>query len=600
MPNINDLPSGSFKPIESQGIQPSSHGNINSLKPGQFQSEEDFNKDKYGTIGQQALTVAEGAGEGFLGPVKDLAESGLTKLGVPGLTPQDQEMRAKTNPVEHYGSQLAGFGAGALTGTGEAALLSKIGEGAIQASKIASPILRSGIKAGAEVAALQAGSEASKFINQDPNQTLGSAAVNIGLSGLIGGGAGVALGAAGSLLKGGLNKASKFIDDAKAQVEKRQAGLGRESVDVAPEVSQSSSEIYDPFTKQYKRSPQMDKPLSEEEFDSFNPAAGPKRRTLGERFGDHIYDKGAELLSKGVSKTVSAGVGSVAGSLLGHPLFGAYIGEKTLGPVIDAIAKPMLEGVTNPESLKASIDYVSDALRGQALLGKSAQNLFRSGEILSPSLLPTESSRKKLDKSLASLDAPDNMLNVGNDLAHYLPDHQVAVASLAATAKNYFDSIKPKTIKQNPLDQETPINPYENHQYQRALDIAQQPLMALKYAKDGTLSPADVNTLQTLYPQFHSQIVNKISDQVIEETAKGTNIPYKLRTSLSLLTGMPLDSTQTTQSMQAILASSGNQISQTQAQGQPKKASGTELSQINKVNKIYQTKSQSQMLANRA
>jgi hypothetical protein len=80
---------------------------------------------------------------------------------------------------------------------------------------------------------------------------------------------------------------------------------------------------------------------------------------------------------------------------------------------------------------------------------------------------------------------------------------------------------------------------------------------------------------------------------------KGQTVPYQKRMMLGKLMGMPLDSTQTFQSAQAILmANRGAQAPQTQQSG-PKKASGPELSQINKVNALDQTASQAHQAAKR-
>jgi len=187
-------PSGAPMPasVSNSGII----GNIADIDPNDIESEEDH----YGSFGQQALTGIEGAAQGFAGPLATGAEKLLSKAGVPGLSPEEQAARAEANPITSNLSQAVGFGAGAFTGTGEAALLSKVGEAAVgaarlgEATNVVSKIAETGIRGGAELAALQAGDEASKFINQDPNQTLGSAAVNVGLSSLIGVAGGAFLG----------------------------------------------------------------------------------------------------------------------------------------------------------------------------------------------------------------------------------------------------------------------------------------------------------------------------------------------------------------------------------------------------------------------
>lgn len=150
--------------------------------------------EKYGSVGQQALAGVEGAAKGFLGPIATGAERLLSESGVPGLAPEDQSGRESANPVTHGLAEAAGFGAGALTGTGEAALL----EGA---GKLLAPTAQSIVKIGSlaakgaiEMGMLQGGDEISRRINEDPEQTAGSVIAHIGLSSLLGAGGSAALG----------------------------------------------------------------------------------------------------------------------------------------------------------------------------------------------------------------------------------------------------------------------------------------------------------------------------------------------------------------------------------------------------------------------
>lgn len=161
-----------------------------------FDSIEDVS-GKFDTPGQKALTAVEGATKGFAGPVATYAEKKLSQHGVPGLTPQEQQARAAINPWTHGLSEAAGFGAGALTGTGEAAALAKVGEaaksiaGMSKASTVGARLAAAAVGQAAEMGAFQAGDEVSKYINNAP-QSVGSAVVDVGLSSLLGGIAGPA------------------------------------------------------------------------------------------------------------------------------------------------------------------------------------------------------------------------------------------------------------------------------------------------------------------------------------------------------------------------------------------------------------------------
>lgn len=925
MPNLKDLPAGSFSTTPpSQGI-----GNIADLQPGEFKSEDDYNQEKYSTPGQIALTAAEGAGHGFAGPLATGAEALASKAGVPGISPEEQEARAKAHPIIHYGSEILGFGLGALTGTGEAGLLAKFGEGAATAAGLAKAgtlgtrIASAGVRGAAELSAYQAGEEVSKTINQDPGQTLGSAAINVGLSGLMGGAGGVILGSVPALWKAytqgaaeeaGMigaksNEISKlpweidstitgegpslnvtqakaypsgpdeminaiqnpkekesFIDGLKKQKDNAEeikkagsiigapvspaqtsasdyvqsmesalsqsptiAGIqARQSVDSGFEkigqildnslgaevettpyqrgqiskeqIQKTADDIYQPLKDAYAlrsgegnaidladeaRLKQYNKLVEMSQgFGSVGSKGGKLIREAAERFlpqnnvsqldefikelnneksmayraGDthaatalgqatesikdfqinQIARAGRALQGMGVEQaeqaakeiiqahkdvtkryaeykgilsdlasysklgrkaTTATGLEDVLESIpnekFTEKMFDPknYDGLKklkekfpdTFKTVVDGKKADILKNSANavaalktidklspevkslmftPQELeklnasklwidslpknvgpsgtpkgmaymqainghpiasiinnakdftikqilkfstpreaelnKVATDYIKTAVKGEKTLNMSIKNLFRTGEVLPKNLLPDDKSREKLEKSLASLDAPDNLLRAGGDIGHYMPNHGTEIAAITATAKEYLNSLKPKQSPLTAFDALPPIDRISKTKYHRALDIAEQPLMALKHAKDGTLTPGDVKTLQVIYPKLHSAIAQKLNDEMIDQKSRGVTIPHKMRNSLSLIMGSPLDTSQTPYGMQAIIHSAANQTTpQAQAHG-PKKASAVELKQINKVNNLYQTDNDARRINHRA
>lgn len=311
---------------------------------------------------------------------------------------------------------------------------------------------------------------------------------------------------------------------------------------------------------------------------------------------------GSRLLGNAVGESAAGVAGGGLGALVGHPLVGAWMGERVLGPIFSAIAKPLAETAINAEAARASVDYVGNVVKGQKTLSDTIGKFFKpGGEVLSKDLIPDEESRQKLQKSLDHLKKPENALKVAGSLGHYLPDHAQVAAATAATASNYLNSLKPNPQPASPLDKVPPISRDQQNKYNRALDIAQQPLLVLKHAKEGTLLPQDVQSLQTIYPGLHSAIVNKLTESMIDNKAEGRPIPYAQRTSLSLLMGTPLDSTQMPQSMQAVIVSQGTQqMAQQMGNKSQHKASGVELKQINKVAQMYQTPLQARELEKRS
>ncbi len=197
------IPDGEFVPDSLPGgSAPTSHAPP-SMQPAAAKSEaspdfipEDPNnpealsgsdEEKFGGMGQTALGVLEKAGQGFAGPIAPWLEvkSGLT-------TPEDIRLRTEQAGGLGTAGELVGFGLGAFTGMGEAALLGKLGEGAAAVSGLAKAtglggkIAAGAVKGAAEMAALQGGVEATKTILKDPNQTATSAWADVGLSTILG------------------------------------------------------------------------------------------------------------------------------------------------------------------------------------------------------------------------------------------------------------------------------------------------------------------------------------------------------------------------------------------------------------------------------
>lgn len=153
-----------------------------------------INKQKYGTLGQQAITGLEGAAQAATFGLSTGVERAL------GVPEEDIIGRRKENPVTHMVGQGAGLvGTAFVPGGGTAGLLTKAGRagsealgltGASTAARVGSAATQGAI----ENMLVQGGDEISKMLASDPDQSVETAAVNMGLSGVLGGGLGGAIG----------------------------------------------------------------------------------------------------------------------------------------------------------------------------------------------------------------------------------------------------------------------------------------------------------------------------------------------------------------------------------------------------------------------
>lgn len=189
------LASYKTSPVAASKINQSQQPQVLSgLEPDAFDPDaflHQMDQEQYGTPEGMLKTAAEGAAQGLVGPLAPLIETKVL-----GVNPEDIRKRAEVNPGTHTAFELGGLGAGMLTGTGEAALMSEAGTAASKAlgftaeanyaHKIGSAVVSQAV----ENAIYQSGDEISKRILQDPTTSAESAISNIGLAAALGGAAG--------------------------------------------------------------------------------------------------------------------------------------------------------------------------------------------------------------------------------------------------------------------------------------------------------------------------------------------------------------------------------------------------------------------------
>lgn len=218
-------PSGEVVQIPSEQMQEASAIGYSQATPEQIKLSD--RQAKFGTAGQQAITGLEGAASAASFGLSHGAERAL------GVSPEDIVQRAQENPISHGAGEVAGLGASMLSGIGEGALVEKAGTSAAEAvsNLLGKKALRQGTllhgdfmnpgmkmleevtptllgrvgssaaKSAVESALMQSGDEVAKMMVNDPNQTVETAAANIGLGGLVGGALGGGLGTTSELWK---------------------------------------------------------------------------------------------------------------------------------------------------------------------------------------------------------------------------------------------------------------------------------------------------------------------------------------------------------------------------------------------------------------
>lgn len=271
----------------------------------------------------------------------------------------------------------------------------------------------------------------------------------------------------------------------------------------------------------------------------------------------------SKMNTSGTAKTLDALWNHIPGSaaglatlLLGHgPVSALVVGKlaKVLGKdAPDAIKLSMLKFLGSSEKIEAEgfksmVDFINSSLKGQNTIAKGIKNVFTGAkEVIPQSFFPTEKDRAKLDKFIKkSQTDPESLLNIGSKSSHYMSDTTTAMTSAVSNAAQYLNSLRPDDTPKSPLDPKLPVSATQKSKYNRALDIAQQPMIVMEDIKKGTITPFDVTSIKTMYPDLYSSMCQKLSNRMTDVVAKGELIPYKTRMGLSLFMGQSLDSSMT-------------------------------------------------------
>lgn len=552
------IPDSEFKPDAQTAPAEAPAGSASGFIPDeQFVSDE----EKYGSPLEMAKTFGEG--------LASSATFGLSK-GVEkslGVKPEDMRLREENNPIIHGAGEVGGLllpgGAGKAMGMAGKAVASAAGLTGIGgvAAKLAT-----------EGALYQSGNELAKMFSEDPNQTMQTALAHVGLSAVIAPAIGVPLEGASALWDASVGKKlAPYL-----QAVKERAGVGAEA-EAAPIAARANR--IDPFTK---------KPIVGELADAIpvTPRSGPRIDPFTKKPIEAVAEEAAGAVdplldrAKGtIEKLFDKGARHAASALLvgsGHHYLGALnelTGKFFTNAVEDAgkvaWSRFLTKAESNPAAFKAMLDAANAAAKGLQQIGKGAR-VAVSGAGAEASTELSDKQVKKLEDAAEEyrLD-PSKFMNIGNSLAVYEPAHAAAMASSVARSMDFINQNRPKVDPSGLLDPERVPSKDELSQYRRSLQIVDKPASILNHVANGTLTINDLKTLSQTNPGLHQLMSQKIMDQIIDSKARGKDIPYKTRMSLSLFLGQPLDASMSPQAITAnqMVHQRTNQARQQEQQG---------------------------------
>lgn len=256
------------------------------------------------------------------------------------------------------------------------------------------------------------------------------------------------------------------------------------------------------------------------------------------------------LINKGLGEGAGGAMGAAAGHKIGLGWVGGMLGAHALGPMINSVLPGIVTKLANTAAngtgLRAALDYGIQAAKGQTMLSKVTKSVFKAigQEAVEKGVAIRDN--EKLDKKVKDYGInPDKLQSLGVDLSHYMPDHTTALASITAGAIKYLNQIRPNDSKASPLDNKPVVNRVAKLDYNRALNIAQDPMAVIKNINTGTINQRDVVHFKAMYPALYENARSKIMSDMTDHLTKNDNIPYRVKIGLSVFLGTPLDSTMT-------------------------------------------------------
>lgn len=269
-----------------------------------------------------------------------------------------------------------------------------------------------------------------------------------------------------------------------------------------------------------------------------------------------VKDSGSPRGQWEMFKHMGAGAAGVIGWLAGHnPIASAavgamatYLGKEAPEAIKLALLKHMgSNNPVKPEAFKAMASMMTSVYKAERAADKAAESIFKTG-VRYPINVPTPQDIAKLDKLVAkNEDNPKDQMIAAErgQVGHYMQEHQVKLTETTSRAQQYLSSIKPRPFKPGPLDKPIPPSEAEMARYNRALMIAEQPMMVFKHIQEGTLLPTDIQDIHGMYPQVAQRYKQKLTAGMMQAQADEEPIPYKARMSMSMFLGQPLDTTMT-------------------------------------------------------
>lgn len=306
----------------------------------------------------------------------------------------------------------------------------------------------------------------------------------------------------------------------------------------------------------------------------FEPRVAMKPKAMAERAEhlvsgfhghkkDHHWNKRGHELRDSIpdmmAKPKEADLSAMAEGLTGRDI------HHSAKAFISPVAMKLLAQGAGPDEMEHGVHYAEHVGKGMHKMDKAINGILSDKGM--EHVLPDMRMRDKLKKFIGDgklhdeifadgtphPEGKDSPVTEGADpIARHYPEQNTILQSIRGRVHNYLNSIKPQPTQPGLLMDPPQVSQAQKRTYDRALDIAVDPLSILTHIKKGTITPEQIGHINQMYPEVYQEISRKLTYKLMEDKAKGILVPYRTRQALSLFLGAPLDSTMTPASIQLI------------------------------------------------
>ena len=354
--------------------------------------------------------------------------------------------------------------------------------------------------------------------------------------------------------------------------------------------------------------------------------------------GQKAFDSGLTTIPEKLAKTAGTFAGSKIGGVPGA-MIGQQISEYIAKPateILGNLARPAARKLVVPVALqimksgntKGIIDalgYAEHVGSGLGSVTNGVESLFGAGSRLGAKkggAYVGDQARKKLDDWISNGGATQNIQqeiynNAGGSptvgyahggevkpqelpksggpglhegthgVAMHYPEQNILLSAARGRISNYLSAMKPQQHPQKLAFDDAPDNREAQKSYDKALDIANDPLSVLDKLSNGMLEPDHVKHFNAMHPELNSLLQKKLTERITKAQMDGEKPSYKVRQGLSMFMGTALSGELTPGNIQAAQSVFMQKQQQQQSQQAPKgkKSSAT----LSKADQAYLT-----------